>query len=253
MGKKIAISNQKGGVGKTTSSINISSGLAMKGKKVLLTDIDPQGNSCSGLGLFIEDDQNSMYEVLLHDYPIKDVILKSPIEGLDVIPVNAHLSGAGIELTEVENREYKLKEVLETIRDDYDYIIIDCPPSLDLLTINGLTAADSVLIPIQCEYYALEGMAKLMRTISLVQEGLNPELDIEGVLLTMYDSRTNLSNQVVEEVSSYFKDKVFQTIIPRSVRISEAPSHGQPIDQYDPTGVGARTYIKLVEEILNNG
>lgn len=253
MGKKIAVSNQKGGVGKTTTAVNLASALTVFGKKVLLADIDAQGNACSGLGLLIGEDQPSMYNVLLMDVPVSQTIVESGIPGLDLVPVNSHLSGAPIELAEAEEREFRLYNALEEVINDYDYIVIDCPPALDLLTLNGLTAADSVLIPIQCEYYALEGMTKLMKTISLVKETLNPDLGIEGILLTMYDSRTNLSNQVVEEVSSYFKEKVFQTIIPRSVRISEAPSHGTPIDRYDPTGTGSKCYIKLAEELINHG
>lgn len=253
MGKIIAVANQKGGVGKTTTSINLASALAVKNKKILLVDIDAQGNSCSGLGIPLSEDRNSMYEVLLLNEPIENVILMTNFPNLEIVPVNGHLSGAAIEMVDIENREFLLKNNLSKIRDKYDYIIIDCPPSLDLLTLNGLTGADSVLIPIQCEYYALEGMAKLMKTISLVQNSLNPDLKIEGILLTMYDSRTNLSNQVVEEISSYFKDKVYRSIIPRSVKISEAPSHGLPIDRYDPTGVGSKSYEKLAEEVINNG
>lgn len=253
MGKIIAISNQKGGVGKTTTSINLASALASFDKKVLLADIDAQGNSCSGLGMTISEDQTSMYEILMGEASPAEAILHTPIRNLDLIPVNPHLSGAAVELTSVSEREFRLRTALQPLAAQYDFIIIDCPPALDLLTLNGLTAADSVLIPIQCEYYALEGMVKLMKTIGLVQNSLNPALSIEGVLLTMYDSRTNLSNQVVEEVTSYFKDKVFQTIIPRTVKISEAPSHGVPIDKYDPNGNGARSYINLAEELINNG
>lgn len=253
MGKRIAVANQKGGVGKTTTAVNISSALAQKGKKVLLADIDSQGNACSGLGVSIDEEQASMYEILLQENTVEETRLKTEIENLDIIPVNANLSGIPIELVEMEAREFRLKQALEPVSNQYDYIIIDCPPALDLLTLNGLTAAHSVLIPIQCEYYALEGMAKLMRTVELVQNNLNPGLKIEGVLLTMYDGRTNLSNQVVEEVSSYFRDSVFSAIIPRSVRISEAPSHGKPIDEYDPHGVGAGGYDKVAEEIISHG
>lgn len=253
MGRKIAVANQKGGVGKTTTAVNLSSNLAKLGKKVLLVDIDAQGNSCSGLGVEIEEDQNSIYEVLMNECSAAEATVSTPVENLSMIPVNAHLSGAPIELANADKREYRLQEALSSIAGNYDYIIIDCPPALDLLTLNGLTAADSVLVPIQCEYYALEGMVKLMQTISLVQNNLNRHLTIEGVLLTMYDSRTNLSNQVVQEVSSYFQDKVFQTIIPRTVKIAEAPSHGIPIDEYDHSGAGAKSYMKLAEEVINHG
>jgi chromosome partitioning protein len=253
MGKIIAISNQKGGVGMTTTTINLASALATLGKKVLLIDIDPQGNSCSGLGLRLDDDWPSIYDVLLEETAPVDVLVPSAVPNLDLIPVNADLSGAAVLMTQIPEREFRLRASLRPLAARYDFCVIDCPPSLDLLTINGLTAADSVLVPIQCEYYALEGMVKLMKTIELVQNSLNPTLMIEGVLLTMYDSRTNLSNQVVHEVTSYFKDKVFQTIIPRTVRISEAPSHGLPIDAYDPGGSGARCYHELAKEVIRHG
>jgi chromosome partitioning protein len=257
MGKIIAISNQKGGVGKTTSAVNLASALAslliQSGKKVLLVDIDAQGNCCSGLGVRVGEEQASIYDILLEEAAASEVIVPTAIPGLDLIPVNAHLAGASVVMAQVPEREYRLRKALRPLAAEYAYIIIDCPPSLDLLTINALTAADSILIPIQCEYYALEGMVKLMKTIEMVQNGLNPNLTLEGVLLTMYDKRTSLSNQVVEEVSSYFKTKVFQTIIPRTVKISEAPSHGLPIDKYDPSGNGARCYISLAEEVLQNG
>jgi len=253
MGRIIAISNQKGGVGKTTTAINLASSLASFGRRVLLADIDAQGNSCGGLGVQVSDEQPSMYDILLEEADPESVIVPTAIPNLELIPVNAHLAGASVMMAQVTEREYRLRKALRPLAARYDYIIIDCPPSLDLLTINGLTAADSILVPIQCEYYALEGMVKLMKTIELVQNALNPHLVIEGVLLTMYDSRTNLSNQVAEEVVTYFKDKVFQTIIPRTVKISEAPSHGLPIDKYDPSGSGARCYTRLAEEVMQNG
>ncbi len=253
MGKRIAVANQKGGVGKTTTAVNISAALAKAGKKVLLADIDSQGNACSGLGMTISEDQLSMYEILIEDASVEEVRIKTNVPNLELLPVNAHLSGVPVELVDMEEREYRLKKALEPVKNNYDYIIIDCPPALDLLTLNGLTAADSVLIPIQCEYYALEGMVKLMNTIELVQQNLNPSLCIEGVLLTMYDGRTNLSNQVVQEVSSYFKDSVFSTIIPRTIRLSEAPSHGIPINEYDPSGIGSTSYDKVAQEIIDHG
>lgn len=250
MGRIIAVTNQKGGVGKTTTSVNLSACLSREGKKVLLVDIDPQGNSTSGIGINKADVEHCIYDVLINDIPIKDVINKIEVEGLDVIPATIQLAGAEIELVPVVSREVKLKKSLNEVRDLYDYIIIDCPPSLGVLTINSLTAADSVLIPIQCEYYALEGLSQLLNTVRLVQKHLNVDLEIEGVLLTMFDARTNLGIQVVEEVKKYFQDKVYSTIIPRNVRLSEAPSHGKSIIKYDPKSKGAEIYMELAKEVI---
>lgn len=252
MGKVIAVANQKGGVGKTTTSVNLSASLAQLGKKVLLVDIDPQGNTTSGIGINKADVQFCIYDVLINDIPLKDSIFSTEIEGLDMIPATIQLAGAEIELVPTISREVRLKRALHLIRDQYDYVIIDCPPSLGILTINALTAADSVLIPIQCEYYALEGLSQLLNTIRLVQKHLNTHLSIEGVLLTMFDARTNLGIQVVEEVKKYFQDKVYSTIIPRNVRLSEAPSHGKSIVTYDPKSKGAEVYIDLAKEVIGN-
>jgi chromosome partitioning protein len=248
----IAITNQKGGVGKTTTAVNLSSAMVKLKKKVLLIDIDAQGNACSGLGLNKEEENVGIYEILIEDFDIKKTIIKTDY-GVDLIPVNSHLAGANVQLLQKPNREKRLKDALDLIKDDYDYIFIDCPPSLDIMTLNGLVAAQAVIIPLQCEYYALEGLAQLLKTISLVQKKLNPILKIEGVLLTMFDPRTNLSNQVMEEAKSYFNEKVYQTIIPRNVKLSEAPSYGQPIDFYDASSVGAKSYANLAKEILHKG
>lgn len=251
MGKSIAIFNQKGGVGKTTTNINLAACLALKGKRILVMDIDPQGNTTSGLGIAKKGLENTMYEILIDDsVNPKDAILKTSVKGLKLLPASVELAGAEIELTRLEGREKKLKKALDKIRDDYDYMFIDCPPSLGLLTINSLTAVDSVLIPIQCEFYALEGVSQLMSTIELVKKGLNPDLGIEGVILSMFDGRTNLSIQVVEEVKKYFKDKVYTTIIPRNVRLAEAPSYGMPITEYDPYSKGAAAYMEFADEFL---
>lgn len=252
LGKVIAIANQKGGVGKTTTSVNLSASLANLGKKVLLVDIDPQGNTTSGIGINKADVQNCIYDILINDVPLKDAIHTTKTAGLDMIPATIQLAGAEIELVPSISREVKLKRALNLIRDTYDYIIIDCPPSLGILTINALTASDSVLIPIQCEYYALEGLSQLLNTIRLVQKHLNTDLSIEGVLLTMFDARTNLGIQVIEEVKKYFKEKVYSTIIPRNVRLSEAPSHGQSIIEYDPKSKGAEMYIDLAKEVIEH-
>ena len=253
MGKTIAIANQKGGVGKTTTSINLSASLAAKGKKVLVIDTDPQGNTTSGFGVEKNDLDNTVYELMLSECSIKECILKDVIDGVSIIPSNVNLAVAEIELIGVDRKEYILKREVEWIKDSFDYIIIDCPPSLSMLTINAMTTADTVLVPIQCEYYALEGLSQLIHTINLVKERLNPDLDIEGVVFTMYDSRTNLSMQVVENVKSNLSQKVFQTLIPRNIRLAEAPSYGMPINAYDPKSAGAEAYMQLAEEVINGG
>ncbi|HJE96143.1 MAG TPA: AAA family ATPase [Ligilactobacillus acidipiscis] len=250
MGVVIALANQKGGVGKTTTAINLGAGLAKKGKKVLLIDLDAQGNATSGLGVRKSEIKEDIYDVLVNETPVEDVIIKTETENLDLIPATIQLSGAEIELTSQMAREKRLSDAILPIVDDYDYALIDCPPSLGLLTINAFTTCDSILIPVQSEYYALEGLSQLMNTVHLVQKHFNPDLYIEGVLLTMYDSRTNLGNQVVEEVQKFFKDKVYKTIIPRSVRLSEAPSHGMSIIEYDPNSKGAWKYMSLTKEVL---
>ncbi|MGI6702618.1 MAG: ParA family protein [Clostridia bacterium] len=250
MSKVIAVFNQKGGVGKTTTNVNLSSCIAVRGKKVLVVDIDPQGNTTSGLGIDKKALERTIYEVLIGESGAEQVIVKTAVENLCIIPSSVQLAGAEIELTEFEGREKKLKEALNRIRNNYDYVFIDCPPSLGLLTINALTAADSVLIPIQCEYYALEGVSQLMNTIWLVQRGLNPDLKVEGVVLSMFDGRTNLSIQVVDEVKRYFKGKVYTTIIPRNIRLAEAPSYGVPILMYDPKSKGAEAYEELADEFI---
>ena len=253
MGKTIAIANQKGGVGKTTTSINLSASLAAKGKKVLVIDTDPQGNTTSGFGVEKNDLENTVYELMLSECSIKECILNDVIDGVSIIPSNVNLAAAEIELIGVDRKEYILKREVEWIKDNYDFIIIDCPPSLSMLTINAMTTADTVLVPIQCEYYALEGLSQLIHTINLVKERLNPDLDIEGVVFTMYDSRTNLSMQVVENVKSNLSQKVFQTLIPRNIRLAEAPSYGMPINAYDPKSAGAEAYMQLAEEVISGG
>lgn len=251
MGKIISVANQKGGVGKTTTSINLSTILAKRGKKVLMIDADPQGNASSGIGLDKEIEL-SVYDVLINDTEIKNVVQKTNIKNLDICPSNINLAGAEVELVSVMSREYRLKEKIDEIKNHYDYIIIDCPPSLGLITLNAFTASDSVLIPVQCEYYALEGLGQLINTINLVKKHLNKNIEIEGALLTMYDARTNLSNQVVKEVKNYFNDKVYKNVIPRNVKLSEAPSYGMPISVYDPRSKGAKSYEKFVKEFLKN-
>lgn len=250
MGKIISIANQKGGVGKTTTSINLSTILAKKGKKVLMIDADPQGNASSGVGIDREDIELSTYDILINENELEDIVKKTNIKNLDICPSNINLAGAEVELVSMMSREYRLKEKLDEIKDDYSYIIIDCPPSLGLITLNAFTASDSVLIPVQCEYYALEGLGQLLNTVNLVKKHLNKDFEIEGALLTMYDMRTNLSNQVVKEVNNYFGDRVYKTVIPRNVKLSEAPSYGMPITIYDPRSKGSRSYEKFVKEFL---
>jgi len=251
MGKIIAIANQKGGVGKTTTSINLAASLGVLEKKVLLIDADPQANATSGIGIDVESIEIGTYQLLEHSSSAKEAIIKTETPNLDIIPAHIDLVAIEIELVDKEEREYMLKKALQEIKDDYDYILIDCAPSLGLLTLNALTAADAVIIPIQCEYFALEGLGKLLNTIKSVQKIHNPDLDIEGLLLTMYDSRLRLSNQVVEEVQKHFNDMVFQTIIQRNVKLSEAPSFGESIINYDAASKGASNYLSLAKEIIN--
>jgi chromosome partitioning protein len=251
--KIIAVANQKGGVGKTTTSVNLGAGLATLGKRVLLVDIDPQGNTTSGIGINKADVKYCIYDVIINDIHPAEAIISTEIDNLYILPATIQLAGAEIELVPTISREVRLKKSLQVVSDRFDYILIDCPPSLGILTINSLTASDSVLIPIQCEYYALEGLSQLLNTIRLVQKHLNTQLQIEGVLLTMLDARTNLGIQVIEEVKKYFQDKVYQTVIPRNVRLSEAPSHGQSIITYDPRSKGAEMYTDLAKEVIGIG
>lgn len=253
MGKAIAIFNQKGGVGKTTTNINLAACLAMKGKKVLVLDIDPQGNTTSGLGLSKRGLEVTTHEILIEDdYHPAEAVIPTGIENLFLIPASVQLAGAEVELINMPGREKRLKMAIDILKPDFDYIFIDCPPSLGFLTINSLTAVDSVLIPIQCEFYALEGVSQLMSTIDIVRNNLNPGLEIEGVILSMFDGRTNLSAQVVEEVKKYFREKVYATVIPRNVRLAEAPSHGMPVIQYDPRSAGAQAYMDFADEFLES-
>lgn len=248
--KTVAIANQKGGVGKTTTAVNLSACLAEQGKNVLLIDADPQGNSTSGLGMKKEGDENSIYDVLINDVPLDQATCDTMIDTLKLLPAHISLAGAEVELVNMMAREQVLKRALQTTEKKYDYVFIDCPPSLGLLTLNALTAANTLLVPIQCEFYALEGLSLLMNTVKLVRRSLNPELDVEGVVLTMFDSRTNLSMQVVEEVKKFFKNKVYDTIIPRSVRLGEAPSFGLPITKYSPNSAGSTAYSSLAKEMI---
>lgn len=253
MSRIIAIANQKGGVGKTTTSINLSACLAEQGKKVLVVDIDPQGNATSGLGIDKNALENTVYELFIEDCNLEDCIQEEALEHLDVLPSNVNLSGAEIDLIGIDGREYILKNLLTKIRDNYDFVIIDCPPSLNILTVNAMVTADTVLVPIQCEYYALEGLSQLIHTINLVKKRLNPELEMEGVVFTMYDARTNLSLEVVENVKRNLKQNVYKTIIPRNIRLAEAPSHGLPINLYDSKSVGAESYRMLALEVIHRG
>lgn len=253
MGRIIAIANQKGGVGKTTTAINLSASLASMNKKVLALDMDPQGNMTSGLGVDKDEAEKTVYDLIIGNTGIDECICKEALENLDVLPSNINLSAAEIELIGVENKEYILRGEVEKIKDNYDFIVIDCPPALSMLTINAMTTADSVIVPIQCEYYALEGLSQLIHTIELVQERLNPDLEIEGVVFTMYDARTNLSLQVVENVKDNLNQNIYKTIIPRNIRLAEAPSYGMPINLYDPKSTGAESYMLLAEEVINKG
>ena len=253
MGRIIANANQKGGVGKTTTAINLSASLASMDKKVLALDMDPQGNMTSGLGVDKEEITKSVYNLIIGDAKVEECIYKNVLENIDILPSNIDLSAAEIELIGVENKEYILKSEIEKVKEEYDFIVIDCPPALSMLTINAMTTADSIIVPIQCEYYALEGLSQLIHTIELVQERLNPDLEIEGVVFTMYDARTNLSLQVVENVKDNLNQNIYKTIIPRNIRLAEAPSYGMPINLYDPKSTGAESYMMLAEEVIHKG
>lgn len=250
MGRIIAVANQKGGVGKTTTSINLAACLSEKGKKVLAVDMDPQGNLTSGLGVDKDSVEKSIYELIIGEVDIKEVINKEVLENLDIIPTSIDLSAAEIELIGVDDKEYILRNAIDQVKDQYDFVIIDCPPSLSMLTINAMTTADSVIVPIQCEYYALEGLSQLIHTVELVKDRLNSKLEIEGVVFTMYDARTNLSLQVVENVKDNLQQNIYKTIIPRNIRLAEAPSYGLPINKYDPKSTGAESYMRLADEVI---
>ena len=252
MGRTIAIANQKGGVGKTTTAINLSACLAEAGKKVLVIDLDPQGNTSSGLGIDKSELENTVYELILDECTAKEAIVHTDIENLSVLPSNVNLAGAEIELLDINNKEYTLRDAIDYVQEEFEYIIIDCPPSLNMLTVNAMTTANTILVPIQCEYYALEGLSQLMYTINLVQERLNSKLKMEGVVFTMYDSRTNLSNQVVDNVKQNIDAVVYKTVIPRNIRLAEAPSHGLPINLYDSKSAGAESYRQLAKEVMSN-
>ena len=252
MSRVIAVANQKGGVGKTTTTINLSASLAEAGKRVLVVDMDPQGNTSSGLAVNKYHTENGIYEVLIGFCPIEEALIRDQLPNLDILPANVSLSGAEVELISMDDNSFRLKKALDTVRDRYDFVLIDCPPSLSLLTVNSLTAADSVLVPIQCEYYALEGLSQLMHTIELIRERLNDRLEIEGIVFTMYDSRTKLSEQVVENVKANVDQKIYETLIPRNVRLAEAPSYGLPINIYDSRSTGAQSYRALAQEVIKN-
>jgi chromosome partitioning protein len=253
MSRILTIANQKGGVGKTTTAVNLAASLASAERRTLLIDVDPQGNAGSALGIRRDESDKSIYEVLLDGMPLAEAVRKTELKFLDLVPASKHLVGAEIELAEVEGREYRLKHAVDSIASEYDYVIIDCPPSLGLLTVNGLVAARGVMIPLQCEYYALEGISELTATLQRIKRALNPELEVEGVLLTMVDERTNLTQQVIAEVRTHFKDKVFETQVPRSIRLAEAPSFGQPVILYDIRSKGAEAYLQLARELLSHG
>lgn len=250
MGRTIAVANQKGGVGKTTTTVNLSAALGAKGQRVLVVDTDPQGNTTSGFGVDKNNIENTIYELMLDEITTDQCIIKNIVDNVDIIPANVNLAAVEVELMDKENREYIVKNAIDWVKDQYDFIMVDCPPSLSTLTINSMTAADTVLVPIQCEFYALEGLSQLITTVNLVKERLNPELGMEGIVFTMYDSRNNLSDQVVENVKAHVEEKVYNTLIPRNIRLAEAPSYGMPINKYDPKSAGAVAYDSLADELI---